>query len=424
MLIEFSVKNFRSVWETQTLKMTAGSADNLIEENTFQPLPKGLPRLLRSAVIYGPNGAGKSNLIVALSFMQLLVLSSSTSTQEGEPIEREPFRLLPEGPSTPSEFEIVFIEDKIRYQYGFACTSSRIIHEWLFAFPENKAQRWFERAFNPKTEKDEYYFGSKFLGTKKIWEKNTRSNALFLSTAVQLNSDHLKPIYRWFKKLVVIRHGDLIDPSFTIKRCQDKETKTSILNFMKNADISVDGIDIEERKLSAEELRMPKDMSPAMQNLLKKDLDGKTIQHVKLLHLVGKSKDVVLFPLETESDGTQKLFAYAAPWLDVLENGRVLIVDELDNSFHPLMVRFLLNTIHNSKLNSANGQLVFSTHDTSILDQKLLRRDQIWFVEKDADNSSRFYPLSDFRPRKTEALEKGYLQGRYGALPYIGEVQI
>lgn len=423
MLIEFSAHNFRSLWETQTLKMTAGHTGSLLEENTFQPNPKALPRLLRSAVIYGPNGAGKSNLIAALDFMQSLVLSSATGLQEGEVIKRAPFLLHPEGLSTPSEFEIVFIEKGIRYQYGFACTSARIIHEWLFAFPANKAQRWFERSFNPNTEKEEYYFGSKFSGTKKTWETNTRSNALFLSTSVQLNSDQLKPVFGWFKKLVIIRHGDLIDPSFTIEGCDNDVTLKDILNFLQNADISVDGIDIEEKKLSAEEIRLPKDMPADQQNVLKKALDGKTIKRVKLLHHVGDSEDTVKFPLEEESDGTQKLFAYAAPWLDVLKNGRVLVVDELDNSFHPHLVRFLLNTIHNPVLNSANGQLIFSTHDTSILDQKLLRRDQVWFVEKDAANSSRFYSLSDFRPRKSEALEKGYLQGRYGALPYIGEVR-
>jgi uncharacterized protein len=423
MLIEFSAQNFRSLWDTQTLKMTAGPTDNLLEENTFQPLSKALPRLLRSAVIYGPNGAGKSNLIAALDFMQSFVLSSSTSLQEGEPINRVPFLLHSEGPSTPSEVEVVFIENGTRYQYGFACTSVRIVHEWLFVFPENKAQRWFERSFNPITEKEEYYFGSKFLGTKKTWETNTRSNALFLSTAVQLNSDQLKPVFGWFKSLVVIRHGERIDPSFTIESCENAVTQKDILNFMKNADISVDGIDIEERKLSAAEIQLPKDMPSDQQNMLKKALDGKTIKQVKLIHYVGDSRDTVQFPLEEESDGTQKLFAYAAPWLDVLKNGRVLIVDELDNSFHPNLVRFLLKSIHNPMLNSANGQLIFSTHDTSILDQKLLRRDQVWFVEKDAANSSRFYSLSDFRPRKSEALEKGYLQGRYGALPYIGEVK-
>ena len=127
--------------------------------------------------------------------------------------------------------------------------------------------------------------------------------------------------------------------------------------------------------------------------------------------------------MNEESDGTQKLFAYAAPWLNVLNNGRIIVVDELDNSFHPHLVRYLLNLIHNPEKNKKNGQLIFTTHDTSILDSKILRRDQVWFMEKDKAKATQLYPLTDFHPRKNEALEKGYLQGRYGALPYIGEVK-
>jgi len=423
MLIEFNVKNYRSLWENQTLNMTAGPTKDLQEENSFEAPLGGLPRLLRSAVIYGSNGAGKSNLIAAVDFMQRFVLASSKERQEGEPIEREPFRLHTEGPSLPSEFEVFFIQDGIRYQYGFACTKSRVTHEWLFAYPGNRPQRWFERSFNPETEKEDWYFGSKFIGPKKTWEDNTRSNALFLSTAVQLNSEQLKPVFLWFKSLVVIRHGQMLDPSFTIDSCQNDKDKEEIMKFMKDADINITGIDVEERKISEEEVKFPDGMPQDLKNLIKKDLLGKTIKSVRLKHQMGHSDDSAYFQLEEESDGTQKLFAYAAPWLDLLNSGRVLFVDELNNSFHPHMVRFLLKLVQSSNSNKANGQLIFSTHDTTILDQRFLRRDQVWFIEKDNNNSSQLYSLSDFRPRKGEALEKGYLQGRYGALPYIGEVK-
>lgn len=423
MLIEFNVKNFRSFWETQVLKMTAGPTKDLLEKNSFEAPLKGLPRLLRSAVMYGPNGAGKSNLIAALDFMQQFVLTSSKERQEGDPIDRKPFLLHSDGSSMASELEIFFIHHGIRYQYGFACTETRVIHEWLLTYPGNRAQRWFERSFNPETNEEDWYFGSKFTGSKKTWQDNTRSNALFLSTAVQLNSEQLQPVFAWFKELVIIRHGQRIDPSFTATSCQEKETKKSILKFMKDADINIDGIDIEEKHISAEELDLPADMSIDMQNIIKKNLDGQTFRRVKLNHHMSDSDKSISFPLEEESDGTQKLFAYAAPWLDVLNSGRVLVIDELDNSFHPHMVRFLLNLIHSSDSNKSNGQLIFSTHDTSILDQKILRRDQVWFLEKNRGNASELYSLADFRPRKGEALERGYLQGRYGALPYIGEVK-
>lgn len=421
MLIEFSVKNFRSFWGAQTLSMSAGAIKDLQDENTFSTPVEGLPRLLKSVVIYGANGSGKSNLIKALAFMQEFVLSSSKESQEGEKIRREPFLLHSDGPSQESELEVVLVQGGIRYQYGFSVTGARVTHEWLLAYPGNRAQRWFERSYDPGKETEEWYFGAKFSGSKKTWQDSTRSNALFLSTAVQLNSEQLQPVYRWFQKLVVIGHGELIERGFTAENCEDKGTCKDILGFLKGAGIDVDDIAVKERKL--DRLRFPPEMPDDLKNLLQKDLQGKSIKEVFFKHQVNNSNEFALFPLSEESDGTQKLFAYAAPWLDVLHNGRVLIVDELDNSFHPHLVRYLLSLIHNSKFNTANGQLIFSTHDTSILDSKILRRDQIWFVEKDSDQSTQLYPLTDFHPRKNEALEKGYLQGRFGALPYIGEVR-
>lgn len=400
--------------------MTAGSTKDLQEENSFAPPGKGLPRLLRSAVVYGPNGGGKSNLITGLSFMKKFILTSSKESQEGEAINRRPFLLHLDGPSQASEFEVFFIQEEVRYQYGFAVTEKRVTHEWLFAYPENHGQRWFERSFNPETEEEEWYFGSKFTGSKKTWQDATRANALFLSTAVQLNCEQLKPVFNWFQKLAIIRHGQRINPEFTIESCLDEKSCEEILAFMKAADISVDGIEIKD--VSLKNLEFPAEIPESVQNVIKDDLLKKPIKDVFFKHQVSGSEGSISIPLREESDGTQKLFAYAAPWLDVLKNGLVLVVDELDNSFHPHLIRYLLNLIHNSESNRKNGQLIFSTHDTSILDQKLMRRDQVWFVEKDDMGATQLYPLSDFRPRKGEAIEKGYLQGRFGALPYIGEV--
>ncbi|MCB2184652.1 MAG: ATP-binding protein [Desulfobulbaceae bacterium] len=420
MLIEFSISNYRSFWETQTLSMAAGPIKELQEENSFTPPVEGFPNLLRSAVVYGPNGGGKSNLIAALDFMQRLVLSSSKESQEGEYIKRKPFLLHSQGPSQSSEFETIFIQDGIRYQYGFETTEKRVTHEWLLAYPGNRAQRWFERTYNPETEEEEWYLGAKLTGPKKTWQNSTRSNALFLSTAVQLNSEQLKPVFAWFKKLVIIRHGELIDKGFTVKSCEDKEKCDDILKFLKGASILVDGIEIKERKF--EPLQFPSDLPEEVKNFIKKDLP-QSVKDVFFKHQLSDTGDSISLPLQEESDGTQKLFAYAAPWLDVLSNGLVLVVDELDNSFHPHLVRYMLKLIHDSESNRENGQLIFSTHDTSILDTKILRRDQIWFTERDSNYATQLYPLTDFHPRKKEALEKGYLQGRFGALPYIGEVK-
>lgn len=421
MLIEFNVRNFRSFFGNQRLSMVAGPTKDLLRENTFSLDDNNIPRLLKSAVVYGANGSGKSNLIKALAFMQELVLSSSKESQEGEKIKRKPFLLHSDGPAQESEFEVFFIQNDIRYQYGFSATETRVTHEWLLAYQGNRAQRWFERSYNPEKEKEEWYFGAKLVGPKKTWQESTRSNALFLSTAVQLNSEQLQPVYHWFNRLVVIGHGELIERGFTTELCENAEKCQDILKFLKEAGIDVDEITIKERKL--DRLKFPSDMPDDLKNIIQNDLHGKSFKEAFFKHQFNNSDDFALFPLTEESDGTQKLFAYAAPWLDVLHNGRVLIVDELDNSFHPHLVRFLLRLIHDQKSNKANGQLIFSTHDTSILDSKILRRDQIWFMEKDDDQATQLYPLTDFHPRKKEALEKGYLQGRFGALPYIGEVK-
>ncbi|MDL2270059.1 AAA family ATPase [Desulfosarcina sp. OttesenSCG-928-A07] len=420
MLVEFKISNYRSFWKPQTLTLVAGPVKELQKTNTFEPPLKGFPRLLRSAVLYGPNGSGKSNLINGLAFMQTLVLSSSRESQEGENINRHPFLLNTEGTILPGEFEVTFIQEAVRYQYGFKVMDTRVVHEWLLAYPENRPQRWFERIYDPQKQEEAWYFGTKFAGPKKTWKQATRPNALFLSTAVQLNNEQLKPVYGWFQKMVVIGHGVELDRSFTIKHCKNEETRTKVLSFLKKADIDVEGIEVREKEL------------PLPSGIQKKFLDAPgpvkiflkqaTLIEVFFKHKLKDSGTTIPFPLSIESDGTQKLFAYAAPWMDTLDTGRVLVIDELDNSFHPHIVRFLLGLFHHSESNPKNGQLVFSTHDTSILDRDVVRRDQIWLMEKNQEQATHLYSLSDFHPRKNEAIGKGYLQGRYGALPYIGEV--
>lgn len=402
--------------------MTANTKPELRDKNTFKPGVSGVPDLLRSAVVYGPNAGGKSNLVQAMQFMQEFVLFSAKESQEGERIDLQPFLFNEQGSGMPCEFEVLFIQDKVRYQYGFAATRERVTEEWLLAYPEGRPQRWFERSFDPKTQKEAWTFGAKFTGPKKLWQEATRNNALFLSTGVQLNSDQLKPVFSWFQRLQVIEHGALLHPGFSVKQCEDQKEREKILSFMNAADLSIADIKVETRVFAEEDL--PDDMPPDIRKEFREEMSGKKLFRVKFLHPVQKTDTLVWLPIEEESDGTRKLFAYAGPWLDLLSEGRVLFVDELDNSLHSQIIRFLLGLLHSSETNSKNGQVVFTSHDTSILDQQLLRRDQVWFVEKDEQNATNLYPLSDFSPRKGEALQKGYLQGRYGALPYIGKVGV
>lgn len=420
MLIEFSVTNYRSFLTPQSLTLTANTATELQEENTFVSPVSSLPRLLRSAVVYGPNAAGKSNLIQAISFMKRFVLSSARESQEGEKIDITPFLFTLQSSRNPSEFEVLFIQDGIRYQYGFEVNSKRVSGEWLFAYPEGRAQKWFERNYNPETQKDIWYFGPKFTGRRKVWQEATRGNALFLSTAIQLNNEQLKPVFNWFDhKLHVIGQGESLDVGFSAIECEEKEKKKNILKFMNAADLSIADISLEKKEFSMEDL--PFDMPQELKEEIGRELEGKKLTRVFLMHPSSDRDEDVSLELDEESAGTRKLFALAGPWLDVLDNGFVLFVDELDTSLHPLLVRFLLSLQHNPEPNRHNAQLIFATHDTTVLDQTLMRRDQVWFVEKDKENATRLYPLSDYKPRKGEALQKGYLYGRYGALPFPGE---
>jgi AAA15 family ATPase/GTPase len=194
------------------------------------------------------------------------------------------------------------------------------------------------------------------------------------------------------------------------------------MEFMNSADISIYGIDIEWKKISVPPEILQSNIPQEVKEKMVKDLQEKGVPLIRFQHRDSNNQPV-FFPLSDESGGTQKLFAFSGPWLDVLERGRILFVDELDTSLHPLLMRFLVENFHNETTNRNNAQLVFTTHDTSILDTDLFRRDQIWFVEKDRENTTKLYPLSDFSPRKGEAFEKWYLKGRYGALPLIRDLR-
>lgn len=418
MLVEFSVSNFRSIGERQTFSMAAASGAELRESHVFEPSALSTPELVRSAVLYGPNAAGKSNLIRALEFMHDFVLNSAQKRQMGDVIPVTPFAMDSTAADWPSEFEMVFVEAGVRYQYGFSVTRERVEREWLTAWPKGRPQSWFDR----KAGTEDWSFGPSFRGQRKVWQESTRKNALFLSTAIQLNAEQLAPIFNWFEnRLRIINPYARIDPGFSINQSEpDAPLRPRIIEFLKKADLGINNIKVEHRKFDVSML--PEDMPEAMRKQFLEEMEGREFADVFLTH-TGKDGGVVPLGLEDESGGTQKLFALAGPCLDVLTNGWVLVIDEFDTSLHPILMRQLVALFNNPEINKRNAQLLFSTHDTSILDGTVFRRDQIWFVEKDTNQKTHLYPLTDFKPRKEENFERGYLQGRYGALPFIGELR-
>ena len=413
MLIQFAVANYRSIKDEAVLSLVAGPGMEHRERNVRASLvgdPRAMP-LLRSAAIYGANAAGKTNLIRALAAMRTVVVGSSRT--DGE-LPVTPFLLDTQHKDQPTRFEIACVAEGVRYQYGFAASRDVVVGEWLHAWPRGRPQLWFER-HRAEDGAQTFEFGGKLLGDRQVWRRATRDNALLLSTAATLNSAQLRPLYDWFKTCVHVVDIDGWNPLYSA-RCGQGERKAAVVGFLQAADLAVSDLRVEEREVTED--MIPVEVPPAIREGMKRAWIGENVPEVHLVHQDAKGRPVEL-DLHDESDGTQKMFALAGPWIDVLEKGHVVVVDELPDNLHPMLVRHLVERFHDPALES-DAQLVFSTHDTSILSQDVFRRDQIWFCERNAHHETTLVPLSDFRPRKgIENLERSYLAGRYGAVPYI-----
>ena len=411
MLLEFRVGNFRSIRDVQTLSLVASSdkehSDTHLEATGIPTSPNSL----KSAVIYGANASGKTSLLMALDYMRTVVAQSATFIQPGQTYSVQRFKLDNSYEGKPSSFEITFLHDGLRYEYAFQMTQARFLSEYLFVYKTARPSLIFSREFDGN--KDIYEFGTYLTGPKKLWEESTRDNALFLSTAAQLNSELLSPIFKWLTFNVVFLPAQaMISTDFSTALLTTEEGKEKVQAFMAAADISIDEISTAQRK--GVHVQFNPTVAP---HTIQEEREFKVpvFKHTA-------PKGSATFELTDESTGTQRLFSLAAPVLDVLRDGRILLVDELDASLHPLLVRQLIAMFHNNQINQKNAQLIFTTHDTTLLDQSIFRRDQVWFTEKDADQATNLYPLTDFSPRKNEAIEKGYLMGRYGAVPFFHEL--
>jgi len=414
MLIEFRVQNFRSLRDEQVLSLVASKDKTLKDTNTRATGLSAVPDLLSSAVLYGANASGKSNVIKALQYMRGVVAESATAIPPGQAFGVQPFRLDEGSAKEPTRFEITFLLEGVRYQYGFSMTPRRIIQEHLLVYKAFKPQRWFTREFDEATGKDVYEFGPHLKGPKNVWEGATRPNALFLSMAVQLNSEPLKPVFDWFiRELIIINEVTPLAPQFSVQMLRLAAPRKALCDFLTAADISITDIEVVTNLKVGPVLRF--DRAAGKSEVRSEDLEETQVR----FHHVTETGEAV-FDLADESNGTRNLLFLAGPVLDILDKGLTLIIDELDTSLHTLLVRELVRLFHRPEINLHGAQLIFTTHDTSLLDAfGLFRRDQVWFVEKKKDQSSELYSLLDFSPRKKEALEHGYLQGRYGSVPLL-----
>jgi AAA15 family ATPase/GTPase len=419
MLIEFRVANFRSFWKEQTLSMVATSHDKQLVENTFDPGIVRFDRLLRSAMVYGPNASGKTNLLRALQFVQGLVLNSARSTTSSLPYS--PFKFAVDARQRPSEFEVTFVQNGIRYEYGFVMGPERIEEEWLIEHVHVRGRTMFERRWDARKRKYNWRYSEFLKGQRAVWSEATRPDALFLSTAIQLNSEQLRPVFEWFqRRLVVIAGVSTLNPTLTLRLLSQPSGKERLLPFLREADDRIADLDVSREQIPAGAIVV---QGPS--NMIEHGADGPpSLVRVTFSHLINGQDQLVPLDFSDESSGTQVLFRTAGAWLNVFDNGEVLLFDEIDTSLHPLLTRFLIQRFHSSISNPNNAQILFTTHNTSHLDQRYFRRDQIWFVEKDQDGASRLYPLTEFRPRSDEKLESWYMRGRYGALPILTDAEL
>ncbi|MCG7850675.1 MAG: ATP/GTP-binding protein [ANME-2 cluster archaeon] len=420
MLIEFNVQNFRSIKEEVTFSLVA-SADKSLDNNLIKT---DLVRdnLLRSAVIYGANASGKSNVVLAFSLLKKLV-ETSHMFQKGSKINYFPFKLDKKYLSEPSKFEIVFIKNDIKYIYGISFNREKIIDEYLYYYPAGRRALIFERK-----DTNNYRFTINRKEQKFISEK-TLDNVLYLSNSTKLNYDKTAEAFDWFQDNLGIigaaDHPKLIE--YTIHKLnEDEKMKKFILKALIEADLGINDLSASFEKISIDEIpiaireQLKAIISDSEGNLEKMDI---TTIH-KVLDEMG-NEDYVEFDFEEESEGTKRLFSLIGLWIDSLKNGRVLIVDELDTKLHHLLNIFLIKLFNDPTQNKNNAQLIFTTHNTNLLNLDIFRRDQIWFTEKNpSKGSTDLYSLIEFRPRKDKNIQKGYLAGRYGAIPFIGDDRI
>ncbi|MTJ07740.1 ATP/GTP-binding protein [Anabaena sp. UHCC 0204] len=430
MLVEFSVENYRSIQEKQTLIMVASEDETMLDSNTFSIPNNDDLRLVTSTAIYGPNASGKSNLLKAMQTLKNLVINSASRMQIGDKLPVEAFRLNSESAKKPSSFEVIFIRDDIRYEYGVSLNRERVFEEWLIAYPNEIQQNWFSREYlpdNPKFQPDEGYkwsFGKGLKGEKKRIQRFVRSNSLFISHAAQNNHPQLTEVFIFFQdEINILLH---IDTPYIVDDNNNKNFQNQIAKLLTEADTDIADLKIESTPKtlnSSLTYFLQQEMENRGMNISMKDITDVGKLDIITVHKMNDSEQEVEFDIDDESDGTQRLFEIAGLWLYVLEYGEVIFIDELDRSLHPVLSKALIKMFNNPEINKNNAQLIFTTHDTTLLDDEIFRPDQVWFTEKD-NSMTQLYSLLDFRPRENESLQKGYLLGRYGAIPFINGLTI
>ena len=412
MLLQFKVKNFQSIKEEAILSMVP-SSDKSHPENLAH---EGKKDALKSAAIYGANAAGKSAVIRAFVAAIMVVRTSDTRNITQKIPGMVPFQFDEETAQGPCSFEFYFVaQNGVPYRYGFTADSNRVFEEYLYYYSSARPSRIFERG-------DKFTYNQADESSFSKYEEKNTPNKLFLATATNWGNAKTAPAYQWLADSI-----DVYEPDFTMQtlalqafeKDEQGELKQFTLSLLRQADINIDEIKVDIVPLSnqAKELVFTDSAgNPVPQGQVKavRIHAGHDVQSQS-----GEGSQFFL-DLNEESLGTKQLFWLSPILKEVFGKGKTMVIDELDRSLHPFLVQFLVELFHTPEIYQTNAQLIFTTHDTTLLSLDTFRRDQIYFVEKDPHTAAtELYSLDEFSVRKNENIEKGYLLGRYGAIPYL-----
>jgi uncharacterized protein len=448
MLIQFTVENFLSFRDQVTFSMVGVSSDQQHLEHLATDHAGKDKSVLPIAAIYGANGAGKSNLIEAVSFAKELIVQGTRSRQS---ISVPTFK-LGDYSHKPSRFEFIFTSQGNQYSYGFKLNKEQILEEWLYGIPAGKKKEvlYFER-ITSATKKTTVEYGLILKGRSEkrgqfldFIAQGTRPNQLFLTEAIDRNIDDLTLVFNWFSNVLLIISAE--SNCLTLEAMVSIDT--SFTDFLGEF-LNISGVGINSIRLEKVELDIDNhffDMSDESKDeifkklneqdnqgviifneegeysVVSKELDGSiSLLRLRTMHL-SEGGHLISFEMEEESEGTQRLI-HLAPVLFMLqeEPEKVVFLDELDRRLHPLLSHCFLKFV--MSCHGKDNQMIFTTHDTNILDLDIFRRDEIWFVEKNQQGASMLYSLAEFKIRPDLKLEKGYLAGRFGAIPFFGDPQ-
>lgn len=412
MLLQFSCGNHRSIKEPVTFSMIASKDKTAIERlkcfnnHTF---------VTRIAAIYGPNGSGKSNFISAIAFAKNLIVNS-LKYQPGNLLAQAPHKLL--SVSTPSTYDFQFVYQNIRYAYGFSIINNLIDEEYLYYFPNKRKVKIFER------KGMEIFPGNQYKNSFILSRDALKENRLFLTCSANYSQvKEIENAFLFFNQDVVIYRTNVDEPAgnnwfeYSINLMEkDPSVKKTFLRFM---DALGTGIRDIKTKIEVIDINQTEDLPEILKNIIASDSS-------KNGNVTNFQAKIVYDNFETdlkseESTGIKTLFQIICPIMDILTKGKILIFDEIETGLHEAVVRNIIELFY--KLNQDQfAQLIFTTHDTSLLDLELFRRDQIWFTELTKERATDLYSLIEIKDvRKHENIEKGYIHGKYGAIPILNQ---